>query len=216
MGALGVRGRRARRRADRDVDDDAIWRGEVADADVVMTAAERFRIEERRRVERRRRIVDVFGEPVGSTAIADGTVRHRRRGEHGSVPLDQNRSAGCREEIQVTMLVHPSVATELICDGALLATADRLVVDASSERRSSNQLTWDVEVRTRPWSSRRSRLRLYGSPSSNVTVMTLTPVRSRRRGARRFVTVGLATLTGMGDAVERGAAADGGRHSART
>lgn len=213
MGVLAVRGRRSRRRADRAVDDDAIWRGEVADDDVVMTAAERFEIEERRRTERRRRIVDVFGEPVGSMAIADGAVRHRRRGEHGSVPLDQNRSAGCREEIQVTMLVHPSVATELICGEGVLATATRLDVDAGSERRGANQLTWDVRLRTRPWSSRRSRLRLYGSPSSNVTVMTLTPERSRRRGARRFVSVGLATMTRMSETVERRADA---RHSART
>lgn len=201
-------------RVDRRLDDDAIWRGEIPDDQIIMTAAEHRRIAtERELAARRRRLVELFGEPVGAVAEQGEAFRHRRRSDaqRGGVPLDQRRSAGCREEIQVTMLCHPVTAVELIADHDLLSLAPRIEVDRSTEQRLAKQIAWDAVLRTTPCTSRPARLRLYGSPSSNVTVLTLTPRRSRRLGVRMFLGAGLASLSTLRDAVEARTATHSGR-----
>lgn len=186
-------------------DSDAIWRGEVSDADIVMTAAEHAAVEaERVRAARRRSLIELFGDPVGSLVVDDPRLRHRRRGEgsRSGGGIDQARTAGCREEIQVAVLAHPVIAAELIADLALLDEVQHVTIDESSRESIRKQITWQASVRTAPWSTRRARLRLYGSPSSNVTVLTLTPIRSRRRGARRFLRVGLDSMFTLRTRVE--------------
>lgn len=200
-----------RRRQLEPTDVDAIWRGEVADVDIVMTAEQHAERERERFVATRRRsLVEIFGDPVGPLMVDDVGVQHRRRGDGGrSGPgIDQARTAGCREEIQVALLAHPVVAAELIEDLKLLADVSGLQVDTSSRESVRKQITWSASVRTTPWSRRRSRLRLYGSPSSNVTVLTLTPIRSRRWGARLFLRVGLASMFTVRKRVERALASE--------
>lgn len=205
---------RRRTREHTPVDDDAIWRGEVPDHLVIMTAAERRRIDaERREQDRRRTLVELFGEPVGSLAAEPDAVHHRRRGDamrNGDM-VDQRRAAGCLEEIQVSVLAHPVDAVEYIADHELLDGIGSLVVDPSSEERADKQIAWNAGLRTTPWSQRAARLRLYGSPSANVTVITLTPCRSRRFGVRLFLRSGLRVLFELQEQVEQGLA-----HSGRT
>jgi hypothetical protein len=198
--------RRRRRHAEGTTSDpDAIWKGDVDDADIVMTAAEHAaRRAERDLAARRRTLVEMFGEPVGSLVAEQVSLQHRRRGDSRSgAPIDQARTAGCREEIQVSVLAHPVVAAELIDDLMLLHDLAGVSVDESSRESHRKQITWDARVRTTPWSHRRARLRLYGSPSSNVTVLTLTPIRSRRRGTRLFLRAGLASMFDVRTRVER-------------
>lgn len=189
-----------------NVDVDAIWRGEVADADIVMTAEQHAeKAAERFAATRRRSLVELFGDPVGLLVVDDAGLQHRRRGDgaRSGPGIDQARTAGCREEIQVALLAHPVVAAELIDDLKLLADVKGLRVDDTSRESVRKQITWTATVRTTPWSRRRARLRLYGSPSSNVTVLTLTPVRSRRWGARLFLRIGLASMFTVRRRVER-------------
>lgn len=199
---------RRRRRPARtgDPDPDAIWRGEIGDADIVMTAAEHAAIEaSRREAARRRTLVELFGDPVGSLVTDEIGLRHRRRGDgaRSGGAIEQARTAGCREEIQVAVLAHPVVAAESIDDLMLFRLGNAVRVDESSRASLRKQITWDATLRTTPWTRRRARLRLYGSPSSNVTVLTLTPERSRRRGARLFLRVGLGAMLDWRDRIER-------------
>lgn len=194
--------------------DDAIWRGEVPDHLIIMTAAERARLDaERLQRARRRSLVELFGEPVGAVAAEAPSVRHQRRGNtmRPADMVDQRRSAGCREEIQVSILAHPVDTVDLIAAGDLLGGLHRLDVDATSEQRSDRQITWDGRLSTTPCTQRAVRLRLYGSPSANVTVVTLTPRRSRRLGVRLFLRAGLGALYELSHRVE-----DAIDHSGRT
>jgi hypothetical protein len=191
---------------ERDLDPDAIWRGEIRDADIVMTAAEHAALDhEQREAARRRTLVELFGDPVGSLVVDEPGLQHRRRGDgaRSSAAIEQARTAGCREEIQVAVLAHPVVAAESLDDLMLFRSVTAVEVDETSRASSRKQITWDATVRTTPWTRRRARLRLYGSPSSNVTVLTLTPVRSRRRGARRFLRAGLGSLFEWRDRIEQ-------------
>jgi hypothetical protein len=188
----------------RPIDDDAIWRGEIPDDQIIMTDEDRAELQ-RSRDARRRSLIDVFGAPVPLVAADGPALVHARRGEgtRSGAPLDQRRSAGCREEIQVTLLAHPAVTADVIEESGVLDTSSRLVVDAATVRRIDREITWNAEVRTTPWTRRRARLRLYGSPSANITVLTLTPLRSRRWGVRLFLRSGLRSMFEVRDAAER-------------
>lgn len=185
-------------------DDDAIWRGEIPDDRIIMTDADRAELR-RSREARRRTLIDVFGAPVPLVASDGPALVHARRGEgtRTGAPLDQRRSAGCREEIQVTLLAHPAVTADVIEELRLLDASSRLVVDVSTLRRIDREITWTARVRTTPWSRRPARLRLYGSPSANITVLTLTPIRSRRWGVRLFLRSGLRSMFELRDAAEQ-------------
>ena len=101
----------------------------------------------------------------------------------------------------VTLLAHPVEAVESMVEHDLLDRLERVEVDRDSEQRANQQLSWDARLRTTPWSSRPARLRLYGSPSSNVTILTLTPRRSRRFGSGRFLRAGLSSMFALRDAI---------------
>lgn len=202
-----------RRGATEVLDDDAIWRGEIPDHLIVMTAAERERLDaERLRASRRRTLVELFGEPVGAVAAEHPDLHHRRNREIRRADMvDQCRAAGCREEIQVSILSHPVDAVDLIAERGLLDDVDGIDVDPATEERADKQIAWDASLRTTPWSRRAARLRLYGSPSANVTVITLTPRRTRRSGVRLFLRAGLRSLFDLRDSLESGL-----DHSGRT
>ena len=55
----------------------------------------------------------------------------------------------------------------------------RLDVDESSITSRRYELDWDARIALWPWQQRRVRLRLYASPSLNVTVLALSPTKAR-------------------------------------
>lgn len=156
----------------------------------------------------RRSLISVFGEPIGSVSFdgAGGELVRRHR-QNGQAPLDQGRAAGCREEIQITLLGHPVDIAERVVSESRLEELQRLGLSASSPRGRNlgtkhREIAWDAVVRTIPWRRRRATLRLFGSPSSNVTVLTLTPRRQHRLGVRSFLGVGMRALEHLRDDLE--------------
>ncbi|MEM8746439.1 MAG: hypothetical protein AAGF91_07030, partial [Actinomycetota bacterium] len=107
-----LRPSRARRRSSATVvafDDERYWRGDLDDEEVeisFVTADGSPVVEQRPTV--RRSLISMFGEPIGSVSFdgAGGDLVRRHR-QNGQAPLDQGRAAGCREEIQITLLGHP-------------------------------------------------------------------------------------------------------------
>jgi hypothetical protein len=114
--------------------------------------------------------------------------------------LDEPRRSGFPEEILVTLHADPVAAARRALDGAVFERPpSRLQVDRGSLRARRNDLLWRCTLRTGRWRRRPAMIRLYGSPSSNVTVLTLSPDRPRRIAARGFLRVGLRTMTELRD-----------------
>lgn len=80
-----------------------------------------------------------------------------------------------------------------------------LHVDAGSVTMRDRTLEWRANLRTHPWRRRRATLRMFGSTSTNVTVLTLTPDRPHRILTRAFVRAGWRAMTQLRDQIESGA-----------
>ena len=78
----------------------------------------------------------------------------------------------------------------------------RLDVDRSTLRRSRHELAWDVRVATLPGRRRRASMRIYSSPSGNVTVLTLVPATTSRIFPRAFIRAGLRSMREVGSRLE--------------
>ncbi|MEM9040649.1 MAG: hypothetical protein AAGD33_12195 [Actinomycetota bacterium] len=134
-----LRPSRSRRRSAATVvafDDERYWRGELDDEEVeisFVTADGSPVVEKRPTV--RRSLISVFGEPIGSVSFdgAGGELVRRHR-QNGQAPLDQGRAAGCREEIQITLLGHPVDIAERVVSESRLEELQRLGLSASSPR----------------------------------------------------------------------------------
>ena len=78
----------------------------------------------------------------------------------------------------------------------------RLDVDESSITSRRYELDWDARIALWPWQQRRVRLRLYASPSLNVTVLALSPTKARPAARRRFLRVGNRVMNELRDRLD--------------
>ena len=76
-----------------------------------------------------------------------------------------------------------------------------LSVDTASRRDGDFEVSWDAALRA-PIRWRKVSLRLYASPSLNVTVLTIVPERARRISSRSVVRVGLRSARELGSRIE--------------
>ena len=60
----------------------------------------------------------------------------------------------------------------------------------------------DARIALWPWQQRRVRLRLYASPSLNVTVLALSPTKARSAARRRFLRVGNRVMNELRDRLD--------------
>lgn len=117
--------------------------------------------------------------------------------------LDEPRRNGFPEEILITLHADPvAIAQRAITGAAFEGTSRRLDVDRRTLRARRNDLLWHGTLRTGRWRRRPATVRLYGSPSANVTVLTLSPKRPRRVATRRFLRAGLRALSEVRDHLE--------------
>ena len=137
--------------------------------------------------------VAIFGSPAEMRPLGQESVAHRRRGmanaAGGGEVLDR-RQRGASDDVLVTLLAHPAMAAERAVIGSALAASGRLRVDLDARRSERRDVVFDASLRTFLWRRRPARLRLYGSASMNVTILTLTPRVARRRPSRWFVRAG--------------------------
>lgn len=121
--------------------------------------------------------------------------------------LDEPRRSGLPEEILVTLHADPGRAADVAVRGGLLARGTgRLQVEATSLSARHNELRWTATLQTTPWRRRPATLRLYGSPSHNVTILTLTPHRARRVATRSFLRIGMRSMTDLRDRLDEATA----------
>ncbi len=113
--------------------------------------------------------------------------------------VDEPRRSGFPEEILVTLHADPVTTAERALAGTAFRSAPRLRVDRSTLRVRRNDVLWRCTLRIGPLRRRPAMVRLYGSPSANVTVLTLSPERPRRVATRRFLRVGLRAMTELRD-----------------
>lgn len=110
---------------------------------------------------------------------------------------------GYRDEILVTSRSSPDLAvTEAVHGDLFDPPIDRLAVDGSSMRSRRYELSWDAVLRVRPWQQRRVQLRLYASPSLNVTALALSPQRPRRAARSSFLRVGNEVMNAVRDRLD--------------
>lgn len=111
------------------------------------------------------------------------------------------RTRATSEEILVTVLAHPTLAAECAASGVVLDATPRLTVDPHSLRSERRDLVWDARIRPL-LRARDAKLRLYGSASANVTILTLTPTQPRRIASRWFIRAGVKAMTTVRDRLD--------------
>lgn len=140
--------------------------------------------------------VAIFGAP-DVRLLGHESIHHRRRGfavaAGGGDTLDR-RQRGASDDVLVTLLAHPANAAEQAVHGHSLRAVRRLRVDVDARRSERRDLVFDASLRTVLWFRRPARLRLYGSASRNVTILTLAPAQARRRPSRWFVRAGTRAM----------------------
>lgn len=112
-----------------------------------------------------------------------------------TVAFERRSRSGHAEEIQLTLRNRPAVAqitAEQMTD--LDSTARRLRVDVTTIRRNDREISWDAVLRAPVWRRRRATLKLFASPSSNVSVLTLVPTRPHRVARKHFLRTGIRAL----------------------
>jgi hypothetical protein len=112
-----------------------------------------------------------------------------------AVGFERRSRSGHAEEIQLTLRSRPSLAQPTASEMLDLdSTARRLRVDASTLRRNDRELSWDAVLLAPIWRRRRATLKLFASPSSNVSVLTLVPAKPHRVARRHFLRTGIRAL----------------------
>ncbi len=108
---------------------------------------------------------------------------------------------GAGDTVIHAVLADPEIALSALLDGAALAPPiGRLRLDADSRVVDHRGITWRATVRLSATPMRRrARLRIYPSPSTNVTFMELLPERPRRRASDRFVRSGVRIVETLGN-----------------
>lgn len=115
---------------------------------------------------------------------------------------------GYRDEIVVTLRSTPMHAVTEAIGGTLFdPPINRLTIDTGSVETSRYELRWRALIQISPWQRRAATLRLYASPSLNVSVLSLRPVKPRGIARRSFLRVGLRVMNRLRDRVDERVAA---------
>ena len=110
---------------------------------------------------------------------------------------------GYRDEILVTLRANPVLAvTEAVNGDLFVPPIDRLTVDDTSLEVSRYELSWQAVLRVFPWQKRRVQVRLYASPSLNVSVLSLVPPQQRSAARSSFLRVGVKTMNQLRDRID--------------
>jgi hypothetical protein len=116
---------------------------------------------------------------------------------------------GYRDEIVVTARSGPERAVAVaVRPGLFSPPVSRLIVDESSITSRRYELAWDARIALWPWQRRPVRLRLYASPSLNVTVLSLSPPKAKAAARRRFLRVGNRVMNELRDRLDIMVASD--------
>ncbi|MBT4985784.1 MAG: hypothetical protein HOM89_14215 [Ilumatobacter sp.] len=143
---------------------------------------------------------DVEGDE--HTALAADPVLLRRQGT-GTWPNGERAvRLGHAEEILITLPSNPFRAMDVARTGRPFVPPIRgLRVALDSRRDGDFEVSWNGALRA-PIRWRNVSLRLYASPSLNVTVLTIVPDKARRISSRSFVRVGLRVARELAGQIE--------------
>ncbi len=109
---------------------------------------------------------------------------------------------GNAEEILITLPTNPFEAMDVARSGQpFTAPIPGLRVILESRRDGDFEVSWKGALRA-PIRWRKVSLRLYASPSLNVTVMTIVPDKARKISSRSFVRVGLRVARQLARQIE--------------
>lgn len=110
---------------------------------------------------------------------------------------------GFRDEILVTSPSSPDrVVAEAVRGGLFEPPLDGLDVDVDTMRSRRYELSWDATLRIRRLQRRPVRLRIYASPSLNVTALAMSPQRPRRAARRSFLRAGNRVMGELRDRLD--------------
>ena len=111
---------------------------------------------------------------------------------------------GYRDEILVTSSASPELAVAEAVRGEFFdPPLSRLVVDVESLRSRRYELSWDATLQVWPWQRRPVTVRMYASPSLNVTALAMSPPKPRRVARPRFLRVGNRVMTSLRDRLDQ-------------
>ena len=111
---------------------------------------------------------------------------------------------GHAEEILITLPSKPFEAMDVARLGGVFDPPIRgLRVDLDTRRDGDFEVSWNASLHIAPLRWRAASLRLYASPSLNVTVITIVPNKARKVSSRLFVRFGLRSARQFGAAIER-------------
>jgi len=112
---------------------------------------------------------------------------------------EMSRRSGTKEEIVTPLAIRPDAAIEAISRGQLFEPPlDNLTIVPETLEARGLSCSWHVTVRTNTFRTRRATLRIGPSPSGNLTVLQLVPLRARRFRATAFVGVGVPVIASLG------------------
>lgn len=110
---------------------------------------------------------------------------------------------GYRDEILVTSGSSPERAVAEAVRGEIFdPPISRLVVDVDSLRSRRYELSWDATLQVWPWQRRPVTIRMYASPSLNVTALAMSPPKPRRVARPGFLRAGNRVMTSLRDRLD--------------
>ncbi|WP_394936784.1 hypothetical protein [uncultured Ilumatobacter sp.] len=135
-------------------------------------------------------------------ALAADPVLLRRQGT-GTWPNGERAvRLGHAEEILITLPSNPFRSMDVARTGRPFVPPIRgLRVALDSRRDGDFEVSWNGALRAPVW-WRNVSLRLYASPSLNVTVLTIVPDKARRISSRSFVRAGLSVAHELAGRIE--------------
>ncbi len=129
---------------------------------------------------------------------------HAASGQRMGPSTDRPDRRGACEEVLVPLLLDPARAAAAAADGSLFsAPLGRLQVSPATLCADDRGLSWAAGVRTGWFTRRAATLRMYPSPSANVTVLELIPDRPRLLRTRAFVRAGVESMRELATRLSR-------------
>jgi len=136
-------------------------------------------------------------EQMGPVVEPGHEPRHFRAKSGSRLGTDEGRVARRRspEDVVQPSSIRPSAAERAILEGSLFTEPlPQLEVDQRSLVLDNFGATWKTTLHTGFLRRRHARLRIYPSPSRNLTVIALIPTRRRRTHGERFVRNGVSAI----------------------
>lgn len=137
---------------------------------------------------------------------------HAAQGTRLGSAADRATRNGSREDVMTPLLLDPSRAFAAVGHGAMFDPPIPLVdIDSTSLEIDSRGISWRAVVHTGRYRRRSATLRLYSSPSANLTVIELVPDKPRWIWTWSFVRAGVAAVDELADRLAQSSA----RHACR-